>query len=81
VLKITFHSGVRINFWPHVWIASVVDTSSSRALQSIVYFGFQYNFPPFLMVSCIVFSTNLFLRDWDVNPMPNPQPGGPGCLS
>jgi hypothetical protein len=31
--------------------------------------------------SCIVFSTNLFLRDWDVNPMPNPQPGGPGCVS
>jgi hypothetical protein len=31
--------------------------------------------------NCIVFSTNLFLRDWDVNPMPNPQPGGPGCLS
>jgi hypothetical protein len=30
--------------------------------------------------NCIVFSTNLFLRDWDVNPMPNPQPGGPGCL-
>jgi hypothetical protein len=31
--------------------------------------------------SCIVFSTNLFLQDWDINPMPNPQPGGPGCLS
>jgi hypothetical protein len=30
--------------------------------------------------SCIVFSTNLFLRDYDVNPMPNPQPGAPGCL-
>jgi hypothetical protein len=28
-----------------------------------------------------VFSTNLFLWDWDVNPMSNPQPGGPGFLS
>jgi hypothetical protein len=27
--------------------------------------------------NCIVFATNLFLRDWDVNPVPNPQPGGP----
>jgi hypothetical protein len=24
--------------------------------------------------NCIVFSTNLFLQDWVVNPMPNPQP-------
>jgi hypothetical protein len=39
--------------------------SSSRALQSVVGFGFQYSFPPFLTVNCIVFSTNLFLRDWD----------------
>jgi hypothetical protein len=95
-------------------------SSSSRALQSVVDFGFQYSFPPFLTVlnhcmpisyshdlqillsifffldlcpsrnpkhpsgwnfSCIIFSTNLFLWDWDVNPMPNPHPGGPGCLS
>jgi hypothetical protein len=50
-------------------------SSSSRALQSVVDLASNTVFQ-----HCIVFSTNLFLQDWDVNPMPNPQPGGPGCL-
>jgi hypothetical protein len=49
-------------------------SSSSQALPSVVDFGFQYNFT-------IVSSFDLFLRDWDANPTPNPQPGGPGYLS
>jgi hypothetical protein len=29
---------------------------------------------------CTVFSRNLFVWEWNANPMPKTQPGAPGCL-
>jgi hypothetical protein len=51
--------------------------SSYQALQSVVDFGFQYNFfQLYRLLNKFVF-TGLGCQ----HPMPNPQPGGPVCLS
>jgi hypothetical protein len=68
IIKFFFCSSttVRCGLWLPIQFSSIPDGPTHPS-------GWHFN--------CIVFSTNLFLWNWDVNPMYNPQPRGSRCLS